>query len=375
MDSTQNPQIIIDTEIKTKRLKNTFDQYKQELIDLIEGSIAKTKSNQRNAIIAQIERLEKVFEEQQELTLKEKRDKRQLIENNNRFSQTIKKKTFAEALKTNVDKNTINKTKHVLTVYPTEEGMDSKNLKNELRNKIKINKLGSIGINNIRNIRNNGIIIECETKNDCEKLENEINNNQNTKNICKAIIPTKKKPKIIIYNVFSETGDEVVIESLIKQNYAIENYLKDKDIENEIKHKYNIRSKNENFKHTIIEVSPELRKLIISFGKISILWQKCSVNDFISIVRCFNCYGFGHIKSQCKNEKVCSSCSATDHSYTECKSKSGHKTCNNCRIYNSKLSENNLNKKVDEKHDALYKLCPTLIRIKNSVQSKIDYGS
>ncbi len=81
---------------------------------------------------------------------------------------TNRKKSFADVLKTNVDNNTNNKTKHVLTVYPTDKALDSKNLKYKLRNKIDINKLGSIGIKNIRNIRNNGIIIKCETKADCE---------------------------------------------------------------------------------------------------------------------------------------------------------------------------------------------------------------
>jgi hypothetical protein len=76
---------------------------------------------------------------------------------------------------------------------------------------------------------------------------------------------------------------------------------------NELKFKYSIESKNQNFKHSIIEVTPELRKVLIESKVLNINSMRCNVKDvkdLISIVRCFNCYGFRHIKIQCKNERI-----------------------------------------------------------------------
>jgi len=68
--------------------------------------------------------------------------------------------------------------------------------------------LGPIGINNIRNIRNNGIIIECNSNIECKLLETEINTNNEIKNICEAKIPNKKLPKVIIYNIENDIEEE-----------------------------------------------------------------------------------------------------------------------------------------------------------------------
>ncbi len=48
--------------------------------------------------------------------------------------------------------------------------MNSKELKAEVKSKLDLKHVGNIGINKVKAIRNNGLLIECNNKTECEKL-------------------------------------------------------------------------------------------------------------------------------------------------------------------------------------------------------------
>jgi len=158
-------------------------------------------------------------------------------------------------------------------------------------------------------------------------------------------------------------------DAIISQNITIDDFVSNNDSVFECK--YFIRSKNQNFQHLIIEISPELRKIFLSLEKVNIFWSRHYVKDFISITRCFKCLGFSHSRDKCDSQIFCSECGKEGHDYKSCKSDSGHKTCINCVRYNQKLNTNQT--PVDTKHDAFYGSCPTLNRMKNLIMSKINY--
>jgi hypothetical protein len=245
MSEIQSTQLTINLGTKIKRLENNFDLNKQEIINLINTSIsAKNKTNSKTQILEKLKEIEKIFRETQELLIKENKEKTNAIKNNNtHISQSNQqKRSYAQILKTkNLTEKQETKTKHVITVYPKEENINSITLKSQLKKNLKLNKLGPIGINNIRNIRNNGIIIECNSNNECKLLETEINTNNETKNICEAKIPNKKLPKVIIYNIENDIKEEEILDYLVKQNISVNNYLEGKEIENELKFKYSIK--------------------------------------------------------------------------------------------------------------------------------------
>ncbi len=59
--------------------------------------------------------------------------------------------------------------KHVVLIYPKIE-MNSKELKTEVKSKLDLKHVGNIGINKVKVITNNGLLIECNNKTECEKL-------------------------------------------------------------------------------------------------------------------------------------------------------------------------------------------------------------
>jgi hypothetical protein len=137
-----------------------------------------------------------------------------------------------------------------------------------------------------------------------------------------------------------------------------------------------VNRKNPKLKHLIIEVSPEIRKIILNINKLNIEWSRHSVKDFISVTRCFKCLGFGHSKNNCdSDQQFCSSCGQCGHIHTNCPLKTSNSSiqiCVNCKKYNDSV-KNPETKKLDHKHNALYSRCPSLLRIKIIISSKINY--
>jgi hypothetical protein len=147
----------------------------------------------------------------------------------------------------------------------------------------------------------------------------------------------------------------------------ISDYFEDRSSE-ELVMKFFIKSKNENFRHLVVETEPKLRKLKLESKKLNIFWSRNTVKNFISITRCFKCLGFRHSKNIWKSEtENCSSCADThSHSHLNCKSKNSNENCINYPKFNQNCKNPNI-PKLDVRHDALYRDCPSLKRIKNLI--------
>jgi hypothetical protein len=152
------------------------------------------------------------------------------------------------------------------------------------------------------------------------------------------------------------------IENIIKQNSIFDNMTE--SINENIVYKFSLRSRNPNLEHIVIETTPKIRKLIIENNTINIEWNRCKVAHFISIIRCFNCLGFGHFQDKCKAEKHCSHCSSETHTHDNCDK--NYKKCINCENYNSKIKNPN-QKPLNTNHDCLNKSCPTFEFIRSLV--------
>ena len=73
------------------------------------------------------------------------------------------------------------------------------------------------------------------------------------------------------------------------------------------------------------------------------------VVDNIYVKRCYNCFGFNHNASDCKNAMACPRC-AGNHKSDQCQSQ--FKRCVNCMKVNE-----NLNLSLDTNHESWDKRC------------------
>ncbi len=127
-----------------------------------------------------------------------------------------------------------------------------------------------MSVNKINNIKNNGLIIECNSKKECESLKENILINAKLSEECSTLLPMKTKPKIIIYNVPKDVDTKNIIKNIVKQNILIDEDIVNVKLEEEIKYKFKLNSKNENLNHIVIETTRELRRKIINKKYINI---------------------------------------------------------------------------------------------------------
>jgi hypothetical protein len=166
--------------------------------------------------------------------------------------------------------------------------------------------------------------------------------NDKLKDTALAKIPTMKKPKIKIKYVNSiGKSDEQIMEQLKADNMVINEATNWKMIKREKVYRKGVMS--ETVENIIVEVDKVAYDSIMKTRKVKYEWQILLAVDSIHIHRCFNCNGFGHNASDCKNHLSCAKC-AGQHKSIDCVSTV--KKCVNCikanEKYNLKININHV---------------------------------
>jgi hypothetical protein len=172
--------------------------------------------------------------------------------------------TYAEVMSSSPPLNKI-KTTHVVTIHPTViTQINSSTTKSLIMQTVNPSEL-KVRINKLRNISRGGVIIECSTKDECEKIIRKVD--EKLKGKMDAKIPQKRRPKLIIKNIPNEVNDENILQTISKQNPNInEITLKGEEMKLIRTLKTTVRPK-----HAIIEVSP-------------VIWNILNNNNFLYIL-------------------------------------------------------------------------------------------
>lgn len=230
----------------------------------------------------------------------------------------------------------------------------------QIKNKVDVMSLG-ISVNSVRNGQKGTVIVECETSSDKDKLTAELKKQVGDEYIVKTV--NKKLPKIKIIGIeenLNEIEETDFIKKIIKQNEL--------DVNNEnIKIKV-IKKVQRIGKEgvMILEIDPKTHKIVVELQKLKIGWKKCRVFDYVSIIRCYKCWGYSHYAQECKNNVTCRKC-AGNHNEKECQSQTNK--CASCisMVKEFKLTGIDINHKITDRECESYK------RIVNKAQKSIIY--
>ncbi|PSN35596.1 hypothetical protein C0J52_20450, partial [Blattella germanica] len=244
-----------------------------------------------------------------------------------------------------------------LIIKPVNSNLSSNNITSLIRESVDPRAL-QVGISKMKNLANNAILVECQNKNDCEILEKEIKKIT----VIQTEKPKKKLPTMLIKYVPKDVTDAELKNTLLHQNNL--SHLEESEM--------NIKFTKKTFddsRHLVIEVSPNLRREILTLNKIKLNWCVCSVEDFILVTRCFKCLGFGHTSKFCEGNQTCVNC-AEEHHWKECDSRLSNR-CTNCMKASAFIKDDN--KKLSINHSAFSNECPRLHRIQGIKVSKTEY--
>lgn len=223
--------------------------------------------------------------------------------------------------------------------------------KNDINRKVNPADL-KIGIQNIRSTKNGSIIIKCPSQQDNELLETTMKDK--LKDSYDIELSKMRKPKIKIPNFTEEMTTENIEKKILEQNQLAEG----------VKVTY-VQKKRSGSKTIFCDCSPSAFNKLINMKKIYIGWERYPVYENLDVPRCFQCQGFYHKKSDCKNKVVCGKCSE-EHDTSECPKQV--KRCMNCLTANEKYKTNH-----NTQHESTDLECPTLNYHIQVLKNKTDY--
>ena len=191
----------------------------------------------------------------------------------------------------------------------------------------------------------------------------------------KPFVPKKLLPKIKIHNLDSLKFDqnEDMKKTILEKNIELRACL-----ENNEKSLFELlfiaKNQNGTSKYAIVKVTPDVRNLILTTGKIFIEMSSHRVSDHFHVEQCYKCQGYGH-RSASKlcplynsNESICLYC-AGKHKSKLCPLKKDTNQYNCCNCQNSRSKEI---KKLAKSHTSTSSQCPTLQRELNRVKEIND---
>lgn len=202
-----------------------------------------------------------------------------------------------------------------------------------------------VGITQMRNVRDGGVLIKCKTKEEIEKVkkaaEKKLGKNY------RINMPEQKNPCIKVLDLEDKLNEEDLLKTIRKQNA----YLR----HDNMKLKVVVIKKMKTRYMAIIECNPMAFAAIMEEGSLSIGWSpSCRVFEYVRVFRCFQCGGFNHKAEECKT-KLCLICGDSEHSKDSCTSESVK--CNNCSEANKKM-----NTEFDVNHSIFDHSCPVMQR-------------
>lgn len=252
------------------------------------------------------------------------------------FLKENKSKDIVPSLKTyaTVAKNE-NK---ILLVTQKSTQKDVSVVKQDLKNKVNPTEIG-IGLSMGRSTKNGGLILNCSSEKEIISIQSEIQNKLGDSY-------SVDRPKIKEYRVkivgideseFNKENDEIV-RKVIRQNDI---HHENSDFKLKIVRRSNVFNSRFN---VICEVDTTTYNVFIAKGKLNIGWNRCPVYSEYGILRCFNCYRYGHLSKECKDKMTCPKCTG-EHELKNCTSTDNK--CINCVSSNRKYGLN-----LDSEHMA-----------------------
>ncbi|KAJ2937217.1 hypothetical protein O0L34_g19451 [Tuta absoluta] len=139
----------------------------------------------------------------------------------------------------------------------------------------------------------------------------------------------KKWPKIILLGVPSNMSEK---DCIYEQNIADKCLSLTKESTfSSIKLSHKSGKKEGASCNFILEVTAEIRKVLIQLGRVFINWSSCPVKNFTLVTRSYKCQQYGHSAKFCKDDNpTCGHCGLTGHSIKECVKKDQPGKCATC---------------------------------------------
>lgn len=233
-----------------------------------------------------------------------------------------------------------------LLIYPKVQGHNASEILRRHLDPAELN-LGSI---TLHPLRNGGAVANVEDSQKVQKFKEIIEDHAALKELVDTKLPFRFKPQVKIYGIDPDVTRNLLAAKLRSQNgleFADEDFIVRSGF---------LENANTGIWVASVDVSPSLHKVLLEKEKLLLGWTRCTVEDYVHVIRCTNCCKYGHTRHFCQQtSSICKVCAESHPPNVRCESMS--KKCNACLHSNLAF---NTGYSVD--HAFNDKNCPVFLR-------------
>ncbi|XP_023242558.1 uncharacterized protein LOC111640744 [Centruroides sculpturatus] len=243
-------------------------------------------------------------------------------------------------------------------------------VENNIKKNIKPSNL-KIRVKGVRQVKGDRLCFRMDTHKEAQILEDAIKKLPDIPNQVNCRISEDRRPRVILTNVPTSVDEEDIISYIYDQNEELQTINRDDFTENTRISTVLFRSNNkENCRHIVLSTSPSIRNVLVRTKHIALQWAKIYINDYIPLVRCYQCCGYNHLSVNCPAKQKCSHC-GKGHRFVECRRLDHPPNCANCKMANKDLPDQ---EKYPTYHNAFNPNCPITIKMKALTIRQTNYG-
>ncbi|GBM81871.1 hypothetical protein AVEN_22859-1 [Araneus ventricosus] len=196
-----------------------------------------------------------------------------------------------------------------------------------------------------------GVLVTLQTKDMATLLESHINGHTELNGVCRARLPRRPNPRILIYDVPSLPGDRVAQENGFLAKLRVSNSFPDGGRSVLFR-----RRGRGSAQHWVLSIDPVIYHCIHNTNRLHWGLGSLRFRAFSEPIQCFRCLKFGHTQSRCRApEELGSSCQGT-HSFKNCLETQSK--CRNCWDFNR---NNRTGPRLQVTHTAVSRKCPIFL--------------
>lgn len=163
------------------------------------------------------------------------------------------------------------------------------------------------------------LVLKVKSKQESDKLIKKI---EPLGDKVKISAPQRRRSRLLLLSLDQEIDESMVLDS-VKEALVCEGLDQDRDID--VVRKIGTRMGKVNW---VLDVDNDVFRCLIGRRRICIDFNRYRIVEFLQIIRCFKCQGYGHLSSRCQGEQKCSKC-AGDHRLSDCTVET--ESCVNCQ--------------------------------------------
>ncbi|KAI5631522.1 hypothetical protein NE865_15764 [Phthorimaea operculella] len=206
------------------------------------------------------------------------------------------------------------KPRYNIVIESVDPRHTSSDVVQNIKQQVDVVQLG-VGVNSIRKMRHQKVLIGCDTEKDRNTLSEAIKNAGDKLTVTQ---PKVKNPLLRLVGVTQDLSDKRIEEAILRQN---EKLIREVDQDRRTaKVTRRVKGRNKNTANIIVELSPELWKALKD-QKLRIGYQIIHALDQSPVLQCYRCLGFGHRALECqRKEMICGYC-AEEHDTRQCQNR------------------------------------------------------